>query len=50
MEATAEIPTSDKIEQLEKMVTEQINRMFEEDSRHFNDGYIKQVAKEKAAT
>jgi hypothetical protein len=49
MEATVELPTPDKIEHLEKMVEEQINRLFEEDSRHFIDGYIKHLAKEKVA-
>jgi hypothetical protein len=44
-----EMMSSLKREQLEKIVLENINKLFEEDSKHLVDDYVKNVSKGKEA-
>jgi hypothetical protein len=46
---TSEMLLKLKREQLEKIVLENVNKLFEEDSKHLVDDYVKKVPKGKEA-
>jgi hypothetical protein len=47
MNSTIEVKPPVSGEELKKLIMENISKVFEADSKHFIDGYIEHVAKEK---
>ena len=49
MKSAIEVKPTLTLKELKNVVMESIRKLFDEDSKHFIDGYIKHVAKEKAS-